>query len=472
MNSYSNLMKRYSVFHKLCYVVMAALLLSVNDRHLWWVAVPLIPLFLFRSRQYYVDFFESIALLGAQVFVWGFYLGSFLNSRGNFLMALSLVALFILGKKPLVLPKTLFIKIYFVLFFAGLLWLLFCLDGFASWSSFISVNKGFASILLLLSSIKKPQDFQILLISFGVSLCLAFILLICGYTDYLNIKNTFAQLGVIRLRPVAMMSSVFFFSLFWYSGRSMRLPIYFVLFLVSSIIFIYLQSRMASLVCILILSVILLSKLRLRRSVFFCCFLLAGYSFLPKPFIENVKTSFATQNNLSNEARIVMWKTSLAMIKDNQIFGLGMKYRSTKKVMAEYIHRKYEGEQITETLSKTEFLKNFGEAHNMYLNFLLQHGYLGILFILQLVVVIPFFFVRAIKASEHLENSIFMRASFWACLSFLLYGLTWSTWGMYGVVRQSFHFYTFIGLYFATMQPVSPKSLTDQGKLPSSQLVA
>ena len=71
---------------------------------------------------------------------------------------------------------------------------------------------------------------------------------------------------------------------------------------------------------------IVLSKLVIKNikfiSVITIIILFTGL-FLPKEYKEKLKTSFQTTENISNEDRIVMWKTGIEIFKENPIFGIG-----------------------------------------------------------------------------------------------------------------------------------------------------
>lgn len=165
----------------------------------------------------------------------------------------------------------------------------------------------------------------------------------------------------------------------------------------------------------------------LVTSIIFCLF-----SFLlPKEYISRLQTSFKTTSNISNEDRIVMWKAGVNIIKEHIIFGVG----SYDKKIYPYV-QKYVRENIQDEILRNEFLNEprFAKLHNMYIDFFVQNGILGFLYLLLLLVIIPYEFIKSKKNEESI-------AAFFTLMFYSFYGLTWSLWSGIGISQVLFQIF-------------------------------
>jgi len=115
--------------------------------------------------------------------------------------------------------------------------------------------------------------------------------------------------------------------------------------------------------------------------------------FLPKEYKEKLKTSFQTTENISNEDRIVMWKAGIEI----------------------FINR-----------------DRFAKLHNMYIDFFVQNGILGLLYLFLIFISIPLEFFKSEKNKESIS-------AFFSMIFYCFYGLTWSLWSSLGISQVLFH---------------------------------
>lgn len=196
-----------------------------------------------------------------------------------------------------------------------------------------------------------------------------------------------------------------------------------------------LNSRMAVLVIIGCVSLYCLFILFFRREykvykVFILMFLGAFLTFisLPNSYKEHLKTSFYTKNNGSNEARIIMWKAGVNIFKENPILGIGTAPKTAKKELVEYVENNMKDHWLA-----YEFIKNqpYSRLHSMYIDFFVQNGIFGVLYLLLLFGIIPVEFYK--KRYETVATS-----AFFSILGFYIYGITWSIWSDYGIIQTAF----------------------------------
>ena len=151
--------------------------------------------------------------------------------------------------------------------------------------------------------------------------------------------------------------------------------------------------------------------------------------FLPKDYTKKLKTSFQTTQNISNEDRIVMWKAGIEIFKENPIFGIG----SYKKEIYPHV-QKYVAENISDEHLRREFINRdrFAKLHNMYIDFFVQNGILGFLYLILLFILIPCEFLKSEKNKESIS-------AFFSIIFYCFYGLTWSLWSSLGISQVLFH---------------------------------
>lgn len=196
-----------------------------------------------------------------------------------------------------------------------------------------------------------------------------------------------------------------------------------------------LDSRMAVFVILICLGLYLLFILFFRKDYKVKKLLLIlilggvlGYNLLPDSFIAKVKTSFHTSNNVSNEDRIVMWKAGVHIFKENYLLGIGTSEKDVKPLLIEYVDKNIEKEIL-----RNEFIRDrkFSRLHNMYVDFFVQNGIIGLLYIGLLFIVVPYEFYKSKK--DTMETALFF-----SVIGFYIYGITWSIWSDYGSVQMLF----------------------------------
>lgn len=196
-----------------------------------------------------------------------------------------------------------------------------------------------------------------------------------------------------------------------------------------------LDSRMAVFVILICLGLYLLFILFFRKDYKIKKLLLIlilggilGYNLLPNSFVERVKTSFHTSNNVSNEDRIVMWKAGAHIFKENYLLGVGTSSKDVKPLLIDYVDK-----NVKKEILRNEFIRDrkFSRLHNMYIDFFVQNGIIGLLYIGLLFIIIPYEFYRSKK--DTIETALFF-----SIIGFYIYGITWSIWSDYGSVQMLF----------------------------------
>lgn len=155
---------------------------------------------------------------------------------------------------------------------------------------------------------------------------------------------------------------------------------------------------------------------------------LLTYKLLPQEFINRMKTSFHTTNNVSNEDRIVMWKAGYHIFLENPILGVGTSSKDIQPLLVEYADKNVEKGYL-----RNEFIrdKKFSRLHSMYVDFFVQNGMIGFLYIFLLFILIPYEFLKN-------KNNKIGLSAFFSIIGFYIYGITWSIWSDYGSIQVVF----------------------------------
>lgn len=155
---------------------------------------------------------------------------------------------------------------------------------------------------------------------------------------------------------------------------------------------------------------------------------LITYKLLPQEFINRMKTSFHTTNNVSNEDRIVMWKAGYHIFLENPILGVGTSSKDIQPLLIEYADKNVEKGYL-----RNEFIrdKKFSRLHSMYVDFFVQNGMIGFLYIFLLFILIPYEFLKN-------KNNKIGLSAFFSVIGFYIYGITWSIWSDYGSIQVVF----------------------------------
>jgi len=265
-----------------------------------------------------------------------------------------------------------------------------------------------------------------------------------GMSKFLNINTRFFNESYVyhllddlgRIRAILLIGWIYTL-IYTFEKISEDFKKYIFLLLTSILPFIALGksgSRAGALSLFLIIFLYLIFKVfKEKKSIKFVSIiaviiLLTGL-FLPKEYKERLKTSFQTTENISNEDRIVMWKAGIEIFKENPIFGIG----SYKKGIYPHV-QKYVEENVNDEQLRGEFINRdrFAKLHNMYIDFFVQNGILGLLYLVFLFVLIPFEFFKSEKNKESI-------AAFFSMIFYCSYGLTWSLWSSLGISQALFH---------------------------------
>lgn len=199
----------------------------------------------------------------------------------------------------------------------------------------------------------------------------------------------------------------------------------------------YSDSRMGFLVIIgtvgmYLLYIIWKSKFDLKKiGVIFlsgCIISSLFYVVTPSQFKREIKTSFQTKNNFSNEARLIMWQGSLDAFYSSPIIGVGSAVSDTQPFVIKAAEKMNRSKSLNDAFIRR---KTFGEAHSIYFNFLSQTGLLIIGYLYLLFYLIPKRFLKS-------QRNEILSGCFFGGVCFLLYGITWSVWGYYGVIQNFF----------------------------------
>lgn len=132
---------------------------------------------------------------------------------------------------------------------------------------------------------------------------------------------------------------------------------------------------------------------------------------------RNIFNTKVTSDNMSNGLRVLMWKNAIWRIKHHPILGSGIK--NDDNLFKEFVIQLPENTKVEKEYK--EELKNFNDAHSMYLNGFADSGIFYFFNLFLILVLAPYKLLKNIKS----QYSI----SLLGCLvAFSVFGIPWSIW--------------------------------------------
>ncbi|MGL4999115.1 MAG: O-antigen ligase family protein, partial [Cetobacterium sp.] len=166
-------------------------------------------------------------------------------------------------------------------------------------------------------------------------------------------------------------------------------------------------------------------KINKRKSILMILIILIGvagsYKLIPQQNKSRFLTSLNTEKtveNVSNALRIEMWKIAIQRIKKNKWLGSSTQYKNQD--FQYFVEKMPEKDNTDLILKSTLKYGGFNDAHNIYLNIIVENGIFSLaIFILWLIPIYTFFKKNKKKL---------LMASYGAMLGFLIIGLFWNIW--------------------------------------------
>lgn len=373
------------------------------------------------------NYIELVGEYSSYIYILSAFLNSKLNMKlGYFILGLAIINIVFFPEKILKINKKVY-GTFAVIFILGIIWNYFGSNGNGI-EKFIKENEKFLYGISLMVLLNPKDKYKINILIFLSTNTLSFLYL------YYKIPWLLDN-DITRQRAILLLGSIY---LLIYSLEKIienKKNIFYLITLVfPTLALIKSNSRMAGITIIVIL--ILYSGYKILKDknnikiilvIIFGFFLLSRY--IPENYIKQLKTSFYLENNLSNEDRVVMWKAGMHIFKENIVLGVGNDSADIKPLVQEYVDKNVKDKEL-----RNEFLlhSRFSRLHNMYIDFFVQNGILGFLFLFYLFYIIPKEVNFKFKINKETVTCIFV------IIAFYLYGLTWSLWSGYGIVRTLF----------------------------------
>lgn len=376
---------------------------------------------------------KKIGELLSYTYLFTIFFNSKVNMKIGYLLLVVVILYFIFNREEVIKVYKKNKKIYqifFIIFILGIIWN-FLSAGSSSVNKFININGRFI------------YGFIIYIFLYGTN-TLFFNIVIFLSTNILSYNFLYQKMPYLllddlgRLRIILSMGIVYVLIYILTKFLKNFKNVYLLMFLILPFVaLVKTKSRMTILGIIVVLILYFVFKILEDRKntlkTILILFLLFGVGILSiiknKNYINHIKTSFHTSNNLSNQDRIVMWKAGLNIIENNFILGVG----SSEKDIYPYV-RDYVDKNIEDNALRNEFLleERFARLHNMYVDFFVQNGIIGFLYLYLFFIAIPYMYLKSNRSEEN-------TASFFTILFYYFYGLTWSLWSALGISQNLFH---------------------------------
>lgn len=373
------------------------------------------------------------------IFALGIFTSKFLVSLGMGLSILFWIYKLIKNKKDYDFYSGDFL--YPILFFASA----FLLSGIGHWNNEILDNKNYFSFLfffVVINEVKNLDEFKTIL---KFLLFSAFVASVYGLYQYF-------YLGVHRISSFSfvlshanLMAAFLMFLIVYIIWGKLQRKYKYILFLISLLVFLnvlFTKSRGAWLA--FIASIFVLGIIKDKRiGIAFLVALILIFAFLPAGYSNRLISSFDInydlEENFSNSARLGLWISSLKMLRDNPINGVG--YRNFKEAYRDNY--------------KLEGLHAFSHAHNNIFHYAAVMGGFGLITFIYLSFFILKKFIFYYKNTELVNFKLFYLGSI---LAFVVYHVQ-------GMTQHNFyhttplHFYWFFIALTIVLYKLSPNNL-------------
>lgn len=450
---------KFNFFEIISIIVLIISFIFVSDRKIV-IGLPFLLIILYgmlknKDKREIIN--KNLGIVGAILFIFGLSFSEYSGNRGNILMIISfLTNVFYYKNKKIELGYKKIIYMFILILFLGIVWNFFSYDGAHSVRRFISVNKRFLDMFLLINVIKKRKEFLII----------EKIFIFCGglvgsyyIYDYIKEIRTFSMNLEYRFKGfkniaysagLLMMVSLYTFGVIWNikTIKELKEKYYYVIVLFLSLSGLLLTKTRAAILGLLV-GVVFVAIIKFSIKNF--CFLLLAititFTTLPNSIKYRiisitVKKETENMNKISDNFRRIMWKGSIYTWENNKIFGAGA--RGTRYWVQKYADENTDKDgNILPGITRESF--TFGEAHSMYLNMLAEMGVFSILYFIQLFLFIPMLIIKNLKNSENIGEKLGASS---AIAGYYVYGIVWSIWGYFGTIQSIFQFMLFILMFY------------------------
>jgi len=293
-------------------------------------------------------------------------------------------------------------------------------------------------IIILDSIINKKDIFKIYYLVFIVSFLLSFytILHYYGVDPYLNEYN-FVVSTIGQKNWISNYISMSFLLLFCFFIQETKKNIKIAFFLIIVILYITLmisQSRSCwiSLISTLFIGIFCVYNFNLKYIFYknkkwliflLITFIIVTWIFSTDNFINQNNTnvyrrtvSTFDEEDHSINARVLIWKTSLNMIKDKPFFGHGIGYFKKK-------YLDYQARFLSDNQEYVKYYINAKEAHNEYIQIAVELGIIGLLIFLFFLYKIALLFIKYLKDEKDSRDRIIILGSLMSFIFFLIHSL-------------------------------------------------
>ncbi len=288
------------------------------------------------------------------------------------------------------------------------------ISGIGNWNNEILENKFFYSFIfffIIINEISSYKELKKILCTMIFSAVIASFYGLYQHF-YLNMRRVESFSFSLSWGNFTAVLSIFILIYIIWSDVSKKIKILLGLFeLVLLVNLIFTQSRGAWLG--FLTALVILGFLKGKKFLFISLIIiLVIFMFLPNNYTSRFMSSFDIEydlkTNRSNSVRIALWHTSLEMLKDNPINGVGYdNYRDA--YLKQY---------------KVKGVRAFGHAHNNLLNFAAEMGILGLSSFIYLMYIILKKLIIYYKSEEKLELKLFHFGSIFLFVIYHVQGLT------------------------------------------------
>lgn len=243
------------------------------------------------------------------------------------------------------------------------------------------------------------------------------------------------SLGFIKGNLISAISIALPFSFFIFlKEKNIKKKIIFFSIFIANLWIVVISGARGSLYSsLIVISFILVLNNKLKKILLYISFLGVTFYFLNKDF----KNVFFRVKDFSTRSREYLMRAGIYCFKKNIFFGSGS--GNTQKYLIDYSNTQFllDNKLLSEDevmIVKNDYLVNFPDSHNIFIDMLAQNGVYGVLAILLLFLFLPFKIFISYLKEKKMDYLVYMSG----IGGYLIAGQSWSLWDKHSKGMLSF----------------------------------
>lgn len=363
--------------------------------------------------------------------------------------------------------------VYFIFLVVGVVFNIFSKSGLKGAETFAIINLNFGVILIFINIVRKPKEIFLLR---DIFICSGVVVGAISIYQYIQvyIKNGYSEDAVMFYRSTGIDGIFYSGVLLTVTGIMLIAKLYLekmewtdkkdriknIFWIISAVVIfqglLMTKLRAGIYAFIFVYFLILIYRFNWKKALIFIAALSIIYGITPehvKKYSEavTIKSDQENPRKNSDNLRRIMWNGAYNIWKQSPVIGVGNSTRVVRDKMNEYMESIEDEEgYISYGIKGKDFKDRLVDSHSMYLNVLMQNGFLILLFIFFLVYIVPEQFYKNYMGIEKLKDTTsetqlekyrsINGGAMGGIISLMIIGLAWDVWHWSTSTQEIFQF--------------------------------